>query len=184
MIVTDDAELAERCRLFRNFGDRGKFDWSGLGFNFRMPEAMGAVGLAQLDRLEEAVRRRRAIGARYTEALAGRPGVVVPQVRHPQDANYQLYTIRITGEDGTPSRDHVRAELARRGVSTRLYYPALHRQGVFASGGPFSDADYPNAMAFEATALSLPIFPGLEPGEQDYVIENLLAVLDGDIHAP
>src|SRR5262249_7833652 len=55
MIVTSDKELADRCRLFRNFGDVGKFDWQELGFNFRMPEVMGAIGLAQLAKLEEAV---------------------------------------------------------------------------------------------------------------------------------
>ena len=50
MIVTNDSRLAGRCRRFRNFGDHGKFDWRELGFNFRMPEAMGAIGLGQLDR--------------------------------------------------------------------------------------------------------------------------------------
>ncbi len=179
MIVTDDDDLADRCRLFRNFGDVGKFDWAVLGFNFRLPEALGCVGLAQLDRLEEAVRRRRAIAARYNRALAGRPGVVTPNERHPLDANYQLYTLRFTGEGGAPGRDAVRAGLARRGVSSRVYYPAMHHQGVFRPYGPFSDADFPNALSYEATALSLPIFPGLTGEQQDYVIESLIAVLDG-----
>lgn len=179
MIVTDDDELADRCRLFRNFGDVGKFDWAVLGFNFRLPEALGCVGLAQLDRLEEAIRRRRAIAGRYTAALAGRAGIVTPVERHPLDANYQLYTIRITGEDGTPTRDQVRAGLAERGVSSRVYYPALHRQGVFRPCGPFHDADFPNALAYQETALSLPIFPGLTGDQQGYVIESLIAVLDG-----
>lgn len=179
MIVTDDDDLADKCRLFRNFGDVGKFDWAVLGFNFRLPEALGCVGLAQLDRLEEAVRRRRAIAARYDQALRGRPGVVTPNERHPLDANYQLYTLRFTGEGGAPGRDAVRAGLARRGVSSRVYYPAMHHQGVFRPYGPFPDADFPNALSYEATALSLPIFPGLTGDQQDYVIESLIAVLDG-----
>jgi dTDP-4-amino-4,6-dideoxygalactose transaminase len=178
MIVTDDAALADRCRLFRNFGDRGKFQWDGLGFNFRMSEVMGAVGLAQLDRLEAAVARRRALARRYTEALTGRSGIIVPKERTPVDANYQLYTIRIARKDGIPSRDRVMRELAVRGVGTRLYYPSLHHQGVFRDGGPYDDADYPDAMEYERTALSLPIFPGLTEKEQDYVIENLLRVLE------
>ncbi|GMV05456.1 MAG: aminotransferase [Gemmatimonadota bacterium] len=179
MIVTDDDDLADKCRLFRNFGDNGKFDWAVLGFNFRLPEALGAVGLAQLERLEEAVRRRRAIAARYNEALTGRPGLITPSERHPLDANYQLYTLRFTGEDGSPTRDQVRAGLAARGVSSRVYYPALHHQGVFAAHGPFDPSDYPNAVAYERTALSLPIFPTLSGDEQTYVIESLIAVLDG-----
>jgi dTDP-4-amino-4,6-dideoxygalactose transaminase len=177
MIVTDDQVLADKCRLFRNFGDRDKFDWAALGFNFRMPEVMGAVGLAQMDRLDEAVSRRREIGRRYSAELGGRQGLILPQERTPEDGNYQLYTVRVTGE-GTPTRDTVKDDLAKRGVGTRLYYPAFHHQGVFRDCGPFRDADYPNALEYERTALSLPIFPGLTGAEQDYVIANVLESLD------
>ena len=177
MIVTDDQVLADKCRLFRNFGDRDKFDWAALGFNFRMPEVMGAIGLAQMDRLDEAVSRRREIGRRYSSELAGRHDLILPQERTPEDGNYQLYTIRVTGE-GAPTRDAVKDDLAKRGVGTRLYYPAFHHQGVFRECGPFQDADYPNALEYERTALSLPIFPGLTGAEQDYVIANVLEVLD------
>lgn len=183
MIVTNDGELARRCRMFRNFGDHGKFEWSELGFNFRMPEVMGAIGLGQLARLEETVRRRREIARRYTAALSGHPRIVTPAERTPEDANYQLYTIRIVGgeggADGVPGRDEVMRRLAERGVSTRLYYPAFHRQGVFGAFGPFDDREFPNALEYERTALSLPIYPGLTEEEQEYVIENLLEVLGG-----
>lgn len=179
MIVTDDDDLADKCRLFRNFGDHGKFEWHTLGFNFRMPEPMGAIGLVQLDRLPESVRRRRAIAARYTEALGGRPDILTPRVRQIEDTNFQLYTVRFPGGAGLPSRDAVRSGLAARGVSTRVYYPAFHHQGVFAPSGPFDPADFPNAVEYEATALSLPIFPTLSGEQQGYVIESLIAVLDG-----
>lgn len=179
MIVTDDDDLADKCRLFRNFGDHGKFEWKTLGFNFRMPEALGAMGLSQLDRLPEAVRRRRAIAARYTEVLSGRDDVVTPRVRQIEDTNFQLYTVRFPGGERGPSRDVVRARLAELGVSTRLYYPAFHHQGVFAPCGPFDPENYPNAVEYERTALSLPIFPTLTGEEQTYVIESLIAVLDG-----
>lgn len=180
MIVTDDDDLADKCRLFRNFGDHGKFQWDSLGFNFRMPEVMGAIGLSQLDRLPESVRRRRALAERYTAALDGRDDVVVPTVRQPADTNFQLYTVRFPGGDAGLDRDTVKARLAARGVSSRVYYPAFHHQGVFADHGPFDPADYPNAVTYEATALSLPIFPTLSEEEQQYVIDNLLAVLEGE----
>ena len=180
MIVTDDEALADKCRRFRNFGDRDKFDWAELGFNFRMPEMMGGIGLAQMDRLDEAIRLRREIGARYTAALRGRTELVLPRERTPEDANYQLYSFRIVGESrgGASLRDRVRDGMAKRGVGTRLYYPAFHHQGVFAECGPFHDEDFPNALEFERTALSLPIFPGLTGEEQDYVISSLQEALD------
>lgn len=180
MIVTDDDDLADKCRLFRNFGDHGKFEWHSLGFNFRMPEAMGGIGLKQLERLPESVRRRKAIAARYTDALQGRGDVVLPTVRQPEDTNFQLYTVRFPGGEAGKDRDTVKRELAERGVSTRLYYPSFHHQKVFEGSGPYQHEDYPNANEYEATALSLPIFPTLTEEQQTYVIENLIAVLDGE----
>jgi len=181
MIVTDDARLAERTRMFRNFGDYGKFEWRELGFNFRMPEVMGAMGLWQLSRLQETVRRRREVAARYTAALGGHPRIIVPAERTPLDTNYQLYTTRITeaarGVGGARNRDEVMERLAERGVSTRLYYPAFHRQGVFQGHGDFAAADFPCALEYERTALSLPIYPELTLEDQEYVIENLLGAL-------
>jgi perosamine synthetase len=176
MILTNDHRLAERCRRFRNFGDHGKFDWRELGFNFRMPEMMGAIGLAQLDRLERAVERRRELAAAYTEALGVHPSVVPPQERTPTDTNYQLYTLRISGQAAPGTRDRVSEALARRGVGNRLYYPALHRQGVF--GRRDMDAEYPNAMEFERTAVSIPIYPQMTPEEQRYVIDSVLEALE------
>ncbi len=176
MIVTDDPGIAEHCRRFRNFGDHGKFEWRELGFNFRMPEAMGAIGLAQLDRLERAVASRRRLGARYNEGLADLPCIEVPRERTGEDGNYQLYTMRVL-ECAAVARDTLRTELARRGIGSRLYYPALHRQGVFASSEPGPDTEFPNALEFERTALSLPIFPGLSEGDQDEVIGAVRDIL-------
>lgn len=171
MIVTDDDDLADRCRRYRNFGDVGKFDWAEFGFHFRMPEVMGAIGIEQLKKLPQAVEERRAIAARYSQELGTLPGIVLPAVRHPLDANFQLYTLRLEGEGGRGSlRDRVRDGLTRRGVGNRLYYPPMHSQGVF-SQFPDAHRDFPNAERYAATALSIPIFPGLTEDEQRFVIE-------------
>ena len=178
MIVTNDDKVAERCRLFRNFGDTDKFQWDFLGFNFRMPEVMGAIGAIQLEKLPEAVRRRREIAHRYNAAFAPRPELVIPPERDPEDTNYQLYTLRLRRGATSWHRDELLAAMADRGVSARLYYPALHRAGVFAACGPFHDRDYPNTIEYVETALSLPIYPTLTGEEQDYVIECLCNLLD------
>jgi len=176
MIVTDDDALAEACRRFRNFGDAGKFVWESLGFNFRLPEPLGAVGLVQLGRLEEAVRRRREIGRRYTEAFSASPWIQTPKERAPEDGNYQLYTM-LVAEHSPVGRDALRAGLVERGVGSRLYYPPMHRQGVFKDCAPGRDDDYPIAVAFDARALSLPIYPELTIDDQDTVTGAVLDIL-------
>jgi perosamine synthetase len=178
MIVTDRDDVAETCRRFRNFGDHGKFDWRELGFNFRMPEVMGALGLAQLEKLEEAVRRRRAAATRYRQLLADCDLVVLPRERRPQDANYQLFTILLDVERLRISRDRVIELLWERGISTRAYYPPLHRAGVFARFGPFHDSDYPNTVWYAERCLSLPIYPSITDEEQRVVVDALVSVLE------
>ena len=74
-------------------------------------------------------------------------------------------------------RDQIADELAQLGVATRLYYPSLHKQQVFAPFGPYDDRDFPNSLEFERSALSLPIFTGLTPDEQDFVSASLLKVV-------
>lgn len=174
MIVTRDAELAARCRLLRNFGDTGKFRWDSLGFNFRMPEVMGAIGLAQLRKVDRAVALRREVAARYTEALRDEEAVIMPTLRKPEDGNFQLYTIRLRVEQLAVDRDAIIRALEAQGVDSRLYYPPLHPQRVFAvDGGRAAATEAPRTMEFSRTALSLPIFPTLTAEEQDYVIAAL-----------
>lgn len=177
MIVTDDAALAERCRRFRNFGDHGKFEWAEFGFNFRMAEVMAAIGLVQLTRLEECVLRRRRIGRRYSDAFASSAVIETPNERTAEDGNYQLYTILVREEEGA-SRDRLKDGLTERGIGNRVYYPAMHRQGVFAKYGPFDDADFPNALRFDRCALSLPIYPELTEEDQDVVITAVRDILE------
>lgn len=177
MIVTNDDDLARRCRLIRNFGDSGKFAWHEFGFNFRLNEVAAALGLCQLAKLPEIVAMRRQKARRYDEAFAPEDAIVTPVVRAPEDSNYQLYTVLLRPEALRIGRDGVIAELARRGISSRLYYPALHRMGVFAGLGQSDDRCFPNALAFEKRALSLPIFTGLKHDEQDRVIEALIEIV-------
>lgn len=178
MIVTKDPDLAARCRLLRNFGDTDKFRWEMLGFNFRLPEVMGAIGLVQLDKLDRAVALRRAVAPRYTDALQDEEAVIPPTLRTPEDGNFQLYTIRLRLERLGVDRDAVIRVLEARGVGARLYYPPLHLQRVFAQDVTRpADTEAPNAVEFGQTALSLPIFPTLSTEEQGYVIATLRDIL-------
>ncbi len=177
MIVTDDDELAAQCRLIRNFGDSGKFQWDLLGFNYRLNEVAAAVGICQLAKLEKIIAMRREKAHRYDQAFADEEAIVIPWRRSIEDINYQLYTIRFRLDLLDADRDQIADDLAELGVATRLYYPSLHRQKVFAPFGPYRDQDFPNSLEFERSALSLPIFTGLTADEQDYVSASLLKVV-------
>jgi len=161
MVTTASEEIAERCRLFVNLGDVGKFQWETFGFNFRMPEVMGAIGLCQLKRLRAAIDRRRAIAKRYRDELQDLDSLILPWERPTDRHCYQLFTFRLQKQAWKCSRDELVKRLLEEGVQSRLYFPCLHRQGVFQGLGAFRDADYPNACAYGETAFSLPIFPSM-----------------------
>lgn len=175
MIVTNDDELAKKSRLVRNFGDTDKFRWDVLGFNFRMPEVMGAIGRIQLKKLAECVRIRRKIAQAYSEAFAGLEGLVVPYVRRAEDHNFQLYTLRVDSSRFTVGRDQWISELAKRGISARLYYPTLADQAVF-SALDGAKVSFKNASLFAQTAFSLPIFPTMTDDQLNQVIEGVRTI--------
>lgn len=178
MITTNDDEMAERCRLIRNFGDTDRFRWDVLGFNFRMPEVMGTIGLLQLDKLPTAVEKRRQLAQNYNQALADISDLVfIPRSRHPTDINYQLYTLRLNVEALSIDRDAFIALMMERGVSTRLYYPCLHRQQVFVGLEHWDDESFPEAVEYAETAVSLPIYPTMTKAEQSFVTNSVRSVL-------
>jgi dTDP-4-amino-4,6-dideoxygalactose transaminase len=179
MITTNDSALADKCLSIRNFHDAGKFEWTSLGFNFRMPEAMGAIGLIQLAKLKKAIERRREIAAAYNATFKDAPGVITPWARTPSDINYQLYTIRVNPDFSVVSRDKLIIELEKRGIAARLYYPCLHTQGVFSHWKV--EGKYPNSLRYAETALSLPIYPDLTKEEIKYVSDTVLALVKGSL---
>jgi len=179
MIVTPDDQLAENARLVRNFGDADKFSWVRLGYNFRMMDIQGAIGICQLQKVAEAVRLRRVIARTYTEELGKNPGITTPFVRSDEDSNFQLYTIRLDEKTARINRDRFVLSLAEQGVASRLYYPALHRAPVFSHLNPGTDEHFPNASAFANTAVSLPLYPTMTEEEINHVIRSVKRVMDG-----
>lgn len=176
MITTNDKQLAGVCRLIRNFHDTGKFEWTELGFHFRMPEVMGAIGIVQLGKLAKAIKLRRAVAASYNKAFQQIPSIITPFVRHKEDINFQLYTIRLNLDKINLTRDQFIEKLSDYGIQSRLYYPCLHRQGVFRRIGRYYDRHFPNTAIFAESALSLPIYPGLSNKEVNHVINSVLKI--------
>jgi dTDP-4-amino-4,6-dideoxygalactose transaminase len=176
MIVTDSDELAAKCRLIKNFGDTDKFQWDILGFNYRMPEVMGAVGRIQLQKLPAAVERRREIARRFIDAFSKVPGLVCPFVRDWADHNFQLFTLRVDSRVLSCSGKDIIGDLIAAGVSSRLYYPALHRQKVFSAIPP-RGGKFPNAVEYERTSFSIPLYPNLTEDEIRVVIDVVTRVI-------
>ena len=147
MIVTDDAQLAERCRSLRNlcFKAEQRFVHDELGWNMRMTNLQAALGLAQLERLDEFVQRKRAMGRLYTQLLAGTPGLQLPLPRTDYADNiYWVYGLVLDESTGCDAKEAM-ARLGRRGIGTRPFFWPMHEQPVLRRLGYFTTESHPVA---------------------------------------
>jgi perosamine synthetase len=145
MILTDDDELAETCRSLRNlcFQPHKRFVHERLGWNLRMTSMQAALGLAQLERLDEFVERKRKMGSLYTELLKDVPGLQLPLAKNEYAENiYWVYGIVLNDSLGIKS-DHVMSELLKKGVGTRPFFYPMHQQPALIKLGAISDYNFP-----------------------------------------
>ncbi len=172
LVVTSDADLADRIRRLRRHGGQADYRHPEVGGNFRLDTLQAAVLAAKLPHLDDWNARRRAHAAYYDAHLA------VPGLERPASAwgrerhTWHQYVIRAAGR-----RDALRAHLAARGIDTMIYYPApLHLQPCFRHLG-YGPGALPHAEDAAACSLALPVHPELTRAMQDHVIEETVAFL-------
>lgn len=161
-LVTDDDELAARCRRLRDHGRASKYLHSEIGFNLRFNEIQAAIGRVLLRRLDAANERRRALAARYQRGLAGLP-LALPSERAGARHVYHLYVVR------TPRRQALAAHLEARGIQTGVHYPVpAHLQPAV---DPFMPPALPVTERLVDEILTLPISAGHTDAEIDAVVD-------------
>ena len=159
-VVTDDDEIAARCRRLRDHGRLNKDVHSEVGFNLRFNDIQAAIGRVLLRRLDAMNEHRRQLAARYTAALAGLP-LGLPAERPGARHVYHLYVVR------TPRRAELAAFLKARGIQTGIHYPvATHRQPAVER---FAGPPLPETERLVDEILTLPISAGHTEGEIDAV---------------
>lgn len=161
-IVTNDDEVAARCRRLRDHGRLNKDVHSEVGFNLRFNDIQAAIGRVLLRRLDSMNERRRALAARYDTALAGLP-LALPRTRPDARHVYHLYVVR------TPRRQELAAHLKAHGIQTGVHYPvASHRQPAVER---FMPGALPRTDRLVSEILTLPLSAGHTDGEIDTVAD-------------
>lgn len=172
MIMTDDADLAERLRLLRSQGAARKYEHVTLGFNYRLTDFQSALGIEQLKRLERYVQRRRENAQALSRRLESIAGVSVPYVPEYSGHSFNQYCILIDEHTLGLTRNEVSERLNKRGVETAVHYPrSVHSQPMFGS-----EIDFPASNSLSAQILALPVHPGLSVVETDVIADAIEAV--------
>jgi perosamine synthetase len=179
MILTDDSRIAEECRSLRNlcFQAKKRFVHERLGWNFRITNLQAALGMAQLERLEEHVKRKRRMGKRYTELLAGLSGVDLPLHRTDYAENiYWVYGLVLDESLGLNAEEVMR-RLAQKGIGNRPFFCPMHMQPVLRRMGLFVGESYPVAEKLYRQGFYIPSGLALTDGQMDQVIAAVREVL-------
>lgn len=163
MITTNDEAIAEICRLLRNHGMKRRYYHEMLGFNFRMTDLCAAIGLAQLDRLEDFTAKRRANASYLNSKIES---VITPKVKDGYGHVWHQYTVRA---DGGRDRDAAVKQLNDAGVGTGIFYPIpAHQQEYMRE--IVGHVQLPVAEKLAQEVISLPVHPQLSQADLDAIV--------------
>ncbi len=182
MALTNDPQIAQRMRLLRSHGvtrepalmDGSREPWEyeqiALGFNYRLTELQAALGIAQMERLDEFIAQRARIADRYDRALTGLPLMLPQRLQHAKSANH-LYPVQVR-DDAPCDRRTLYERLRARDIAANVHYMPIYLQPYYRALG-FAPGHCPNAESYYAHAISLPMFSSLTLPQQQRVIDAL-----------
>lgn len=180
MVVTDDEELAERCRMLRNlcFRKDVRYVHNEISDNYRFTNLQAAVGLAQLERLDEFVKRKREMGRYYTGHLKGIDGLILPIEKNDYAENiYWVYGI-VLKNDICVDNKTMQKLLAEEGIGSRTFFWCMHEQPIYQRLGLFNNETYPNAEYLARKGLYIPSGLALTLEQMDKVVRGLKKVME------
>ncbi|MGO3301041.1 MAG: UDP-4-amino-4,6-dideoxy-N-acetyl-beta-L-altrosamine transaminase [Pseudoalteromonas sp.] len=188
MALTNNAELAEKMALYRSHGvtrdpklmtHKPDGPWYyqqiELGFNYRMTELQAALGISQMQRLDEFVAQRHKLAQRYNELLTDLP-ITLPWQDDDNYSSWHLYVVRIQLDTLTKTHVQIFEELRESGIGVNLHYIPVYTQPYYQDQG-FTQKQFPQAEYYYAQAISLPLFATLETEQQDRVVATLKELL-------
>ena len=188
LATTNDEKLSERMQLFRSHGVTrnpklmSKLSEGGwyyqqvdLGFNYRMTELQAALGVSQMQRLDEFVTQRHTLQERYNLLLSSLP-IVKPYQDRDSYSALHLYPIQIDLDSVDKSRQQVFDELRQDGVGVNVHYIPIHTQPHYQELG-FKEGNFPNSEVYYSRAISIPLFHAMTLDQQDQVVATLKKIL-------
>lgn len=184
VIVTDSKEIYEKLKLICShgrtenvdyFSSGEKVDYISLGYNFRMPTMIAALGISQLKKIEKITEMRRKNAQYYTHNLEKIDGIEPPVPPNDFHHVYQMYTIQTRNN----IRDKLREYLANKGVFTKIYFDPIHLTKFYRDTFDFREGDLPITEEISKKVLTLPMYPMLSKEEMDYIVTAIKIFMEG-----
>ena len=183
MIVTDDDQIARMCKSLRNHGRAVTQNAPGsvgswlaherLGYNYRLSEVSAALGVAQMERLDELLEARQRVAQQYIDRLLGVSQVVLPTVDPETRMSWFVFVVRLESSYTREERDRIIAGLRRHDVGSADYFPCIHLQPFYREMFGFEPGRFPIAEAVSQRTLALPFYGQLSRRDVDFVAQTL-----------
>ena len=189
MVTTENSDWADRMRRLRlhgitkdawnRYSEKGswEYDVSEAGYKYNITDIASAIGVEQLKKCDEMNLARRKIAFKYNSAFSKSALLDLWKVRDEAECAWHLYPVKLRSGALKIDRNEFIVELKNRGIGTSVHYIPMYRFTVFKDSG-YTEKDFPGCEDIFPREVSLPIFPGMTDAETDYVIENVLEVLD------
>ena len=184
MIVTDDLRLALLCSSLRNQGRPmevmdsrdGLGSWlvhERMGYNFRLSELNAALGVAQMERLDEIIERRQTIADTYTRRLGGHPDLILPTVNPDTLMSWFVYVVRLSDRYSEEDRNEIIGGLKRHDVGANMYFPVIPLMPFYRRMFGFRPGQFPIAESVAQRTIALPFYNRITDREIDLVCQTL-----------
>ncbi len=179
-IVTDSRDIYEELKLIRSHGRQEDpsyittpeyLDHITLGYNFRMPDMIAALGISQIKKTEKLIEMRRKNAEYLTKRLREIDEIITPNSPNDYSHVYQMYTIRI--KKGAKLRDNLIKSLAQKGITTKVYFHPVHLTRFYKRKFGHKKGELPITEKISEQVLGLPIYPTLTKKEIDYIFERI-----------
>ncbi len=180
VIVTDNKKIADLCKSMRNQGRGENNEWlqhERLGYNYRISDINCALGIVQLERIDEILKKRKQVAYTYNKKLNEVEGIETPYTRPHVTRSWFVYVITLNKEYTKEHRDTIIQELRNREIGSSNYFAPIHLQPFYRKMFGFMERDYPITENISGRTIALPFYSNLTESEINYVIENLVDIL-------
>ena len=192
MIVTDDDHLAHLSRSMRNQGrvevstpDSISYAGSGsaclsherLGYNYRLSETACALGIAQMERIDEILNARRQVAGLYIQKLMDCEDLILPNVEFPDEMSWFVFVVRLTDQYGVVERDRIIKGIRRHDIGAANYFPCIHLQPFYRQQFDYDKGAFPIAESVSQRSIALPFYNRMDDTQVELVIHTLKVMI-------
>ncbi len=180
IILTNDKNIADLCRSMANQGRKtegGKWlEHIRLGYNYRLDEMSCALGISQLSRIKEIIKKREKIVKLYGQKLKGINFVVAPDFEEGKKISWFVYVVKLFGK-AAQERNTIISEMAKAGIQCSNYFYPIHLQPFYKEEFHYGDGSFPIAESAGGRTLALPFYNNIKESEIDTVVANLKRIV-------